>query len=150
MRAVVQRVSKASVTINGDETRTMGRGMLVLLGVESADGQEDVNWLSRKIASLRIFNDAGGKMNNSLADADGDIMVVSQFTLHASVRKGTRPSYVRAAHPDQAVPLYESFIKQIASDGGCRIITGEFGAHMDIYLVNDGPVTLIIDTKNKE
>jgi D-tyrosyl-tRNA(Tyr) deacylase len=128
----------------------MDTGILVLLGIEEADNEDDVSWLSRKIAGLRIFNDPEGKMNNSLRDSGGKIMVISQFTLHASVRKGTRPSFMRAAHPDRAIPLYQAFVEQIGKDGGCEIITGEFGAHMAVELVNDGPVTITIDTKNKE
>ena len=132
------------------EERSIGPGMLILLGIEHEDEPADAEWLSRKIAGLRIFTDDEGKLNASLNQVDGEIMIISQFTLHASVKKGTRPSYVRAARPEKAIPLYESFIKQMGEDAECRIVTGEFGAHMDIELVNDGPVTIMIDTKNRE
>lgn len=150
MRAVIQRAGRASVRIAGGQERSIGPGMLILLGIEHEDELDDVKWLSRKIAGLRIFTDEEGKLNASLDQVDGEIMIVSQFTLHASIKKGTRPSYVRAARPEQAIPLYEAFIKQMSEDAGCRIVTGEFGAHMEVELVNDGPVTIIIDTKNRE
>lgn len=150
MRAVIQRVSRAKVTIDNTQERSIGPGMLILLGIEHEDDSDDASWLSRKIAGLRIFTDEEGKLSASLEQIQGEIMIISQFTLHASVKKGTRPSYVRAARPEQAIPLYEAFIKQMAEDAECRIVTGEFGAHMDVELVNDGPVTIIIDTKNRE
>jgi D-tyrosyl-tRNA(Tyr) deacylase len=150
MRAVVQRASGASVRINGNQERSIGPGMVILLGIEHADELEDAKWLSRKIAGLRIFTDDAGKLNVSLNQVKGEIMIISQFTLHASIKKGTRPSYVRAAPPEQAKPLYEAFIKHLSEDAECRIVTGEFGAQMDVELVNNGPVTIIIDTKNRE
>ena len=150
MRAVIQRVSNASVTIEGSVCGEISTGLLVLLGIEEADGQEDVEWLSNKISRLRIFDDESGTMNLALGDVDGDVLLVSQFTLHANTKKGNRPSYIRAAQPEIAVPIYESFIKQMEADLGKPVCTGEFGAMMDVELVNDGPVTIIIDTKNKE
>jgi D-tyrosyl-tRNA(Tyr) deacylase len=149
MIAVLQRVSKASVEIDGLEKANIGMGLLVLVGVEEADNTEDIDWLANKIVNLRIFNDADGVMNVSVTDAGGDIIVVSQFTLHASTRKGNRPSYIKAAKPDSAIPLYESFVKSLSNVLGKPIQTGEFGADMKVALVNDGPVTIIIDTKNK-
>lgn len=150
MRVVIQRVSKASVSIAGKINGEIGKGLLILLGIEEADTEEDVQWLSGKISRLRIFNDEDGVMNLSVKDVDGEILVVSQFTLHAGTKKGNRPSYIRAAKPETAVPLYEYFIKQMEQDLGKPLQTGKFGAMMDILLVNDGPVTIIIDTKNKE
>jgi D-tyrosyl-tRNA(Tyr) deacylase len=150
MRAVIQRAGRASVRIDGDQERSIGPGMLILLGIEHEDDADDVKWLSRKISGLRIFTDEEGKLNASLDQVNGEIMIISQFTLHASIKKGTRPSYVRAARPEHAIPLYEAFVEQISEDAACRVVTGEFGAHMDVELVNDGPVTIIIDTKNKE
>ena len=150
MRAVIQRVSKASVTIDGKIHSQIGWGLLVLLGIEDADTAEDIEWLSNKIVNLRIFDDAGGVMNESVKDKNGDIILVSQFTLHASTKKGNRPSYIKASKPDVAVPLYEKMIEQLSADLGKRIGTGEFGAEMKVELVNDGPVTIVIDTKNKE
>ena len=150
MRAVIQRVSKASVTIGEKVHSQIGWGLLVLLGIEDADTTEDVEWLSGKIVNLRIFDDAGGVMNESVKDKNGDIILVSQFTLHASTKKGNRPSYIKASKPDVAVPLYEKMIEQLSADLGKRIGTGEFGADMKVELVNDGPVTIVIDTKNKE
>jgi D-tyrosyl-tRNA(Tyr) deacylase len=149
MIAVLQRVSKASVEIDGLEKAKIGMGLLVLIGVEEADNTEDIDWLANKIVNLRIFNDADGVMNVSVTDAGGDIIVVSQFTLHASTRKGNRPSYIKAAKPDSAIPLYESFVKSLSNVLGKPIQTGEFGANMKVALINDGPVTIIIDTKNK-
>lgn len=149
MIAVVQRVSEASVTINGTVKSKIGRGLMILLGVEEADGTEDVEWLSRKIVNLRIFNDAEGVMNMSLTDAGGEILLVSQFTLHASIKKGNRPSYIKAAKPETAIPLYEKMTSQLTLDLGKPVQTGEFGADMKVALVNDGPVTIIVDTKNK-
>lgn len=150
MRAVIQRVSKASVTIGGKVHSQIGWGLLVLLGIEDADTAEDIEWLSNKIVNLRIFDDAGGVMNESVKDKNGEIILVSQFTLHASTKKGNRPSYIKASKPDVAVPLYEKMIEQLSADLGKRIGTGEFGADMKVELVNDGPVTIVIDTKNKE
>lgn len=150
MRAVIQRVTKASVTINNKETREINKGLLVLLGIEEADTDEDIEWLSGKIVRLRIFDDKEGVMNLSLSEIEGDILLVSQFTLHASTKKGNRPSYIRAAKPEIAIPLYERFIKKLESDNGKSIKTGEFGAMMQVTLINDGPVTIIIDTKDKE
>lgn len=150
MRAVIQRVSEASVTIDETVKSKIGQGLLILLGIEDADTQEDIEWLSAKIIKLRIFGDDAGVMNLSVQDVDGDIIVVSQFTLHAQTKKGNRPSYIKAAGPQVAVPLYEAFVKQISDDLGKEVQTGEFGADMKVALVNDGPVTIIIDTKSKE
>jgi D-tyrosyl-tRNA(Tyr) deacylase len=150
MRAVIQRVAEDSFTINNARTDQIGKGLLVFLGIEDQDGNDDIEWLSGKISRLRIFDDASGIMNLSLKEADGQILVVSQFTLHASIRKGNRPSYIRAAKPETAIPVYERFIKQLSLDLGDKIHTGEFGANMQVQLINDGPVTIIIDTKNKE
>ncbi|MCY1236837.1 D-tyrosyl-tRNA(Tyr) deacylase [compost metagenome] len=150
MKAVIQRVSHASVTIEGKKVSEIQNGLLVFLGIEDADAKEDIEWLSGKIANLRIFGDAEGVMNLSVKDVGGDIIVVSQFTLHASTKKGNRPSYIKASKPDVAIPLYENFVKQIESDLGKKIQTGEFGADMKVALLNDGPVTIIFDTKNKE
>ena len=150
MRAVIQRVSSASVTINGNVHSQIGNGLLVLLGIEDADTQDDIAWLSGKIVNLRIFNDANGVMNVSIKETGGDILLVSQFTLHASTKKGNRPSYIRASKPDMAIPVYERMILQLSEDLGQNISTGEFGADMKVGLLNDGPVTIVIDTKNKE
>ena len=150
MRAVIQRVSKASVTIEGKINAQIEKGLLVLLGIEDADTIEDIEWLSGKIVNLRIFDDAGGVMNESVKDKGGDIILVSQFTLHASTKKGNRPSYIKASKPDIAVPLYEKMIAQLTSDLGKPIGTGIFGADMKVELLNDGPVTIMMDTKNKE
>ena len=150
MRAVIQRVSKASVSIEGFVKSQTGTGLLVLLGIEETDSHEDIEWLSGKISRLRIFNDFDGIMNLSVVEAGGEIMVVSQFTLHASTRKGNRPSYIRAARPEIAIPLYETFIRQLQQDSGKEVKTGEFGAMMAVELINDGPVTILIDSKNKE
>lgn len=150
MRAVIQRVSSASVTIAGQTRASIGAGLLVLAGIEETDTPEDIEWLSGKIARLRIFNDQQGVMNRSVQDAGGDVLVVSQFTLHASTRKGNRPSYIRAARPEVAIPLYESFVQKLTADVGRPVRTGEFGADMQIALVNDGPVTILIDTKVRE
>jgi len=150
MKAVIQRVSKASVTINAKQVANINKGLLVLLGIIEDDTQEDISWLSNKIANLRIFNDQNGVMNQSLQEVDGEVMVVSQFTLHASTKKGNRPSYIKAAKPDIAIPIYENFVKQLEADLGKNVQTGEFGADMKVELLNDGPVTIIIDTKNKE
>ena len=150
MRAVIQRVSRASVTIDGALTAAIGSGLLVLIGIEDADGQEDIEWLSGKIVNLRIFNDTAGIMNVSIKETGGDILLVSQFTLHASTKKGNRPSYIRASKPGIAVPLYEQMITRLQTDLGKPIGTGQFGADMKVELLNDGPVTIVIDTKNKE
>jgi D-tyrosyl-tRNA(Tyr) deacylase len=150
MRAVLQRVSKASVAIDGDIRSSIEKGILILLGIENNDTQEDIEWLSGKITRLRIFDDSDGIMNLSVADAEGEILLVSQFTLHASTKKGNRPSYIKAAKPDLAIPMYEKFIAQIEKDLGRSVKTGEFGANMQVELLNDGPVTIIIDTQNKE
>lgn len=150
MKVVLQRVSEASVTIEGNKVAGIKAGLLILVGVEDADTQEDINWLAAKIVKLRIFSDTDGLMNLSVQDIDGDVIVVSQFTLHAATKKGNRPSYIRAAKPDVAIPLYESFVKQMEKELGKKVQTGEFGADMKVSLLNDGPVTIIIDTKNKE
>lgn len=150
MRVVIQRVSQASVSIAKKVKSEIGPGMLVLLGIENADTTEDITWLCRKISQLRIYDDAEGVMNLSLKDIDGEAMVISQFTLHASTKKGNRPSYIYAAKPDVAIPLYEQFIKYFQLELGKEVKTGEFGAEMDVALVNDGPVTILIDSKNKE
>ena len=150
MRAVIQRVSKASVTIEGKINGKIENGLLILLGIEDADTAEDIQWLSNKIVNLRIFNDENGVMNCSVMEKDGNILLISQFTLHASTKKGNRPSYIKASKPDVAIPLYERMIQQLGTDLNKRIQTGIFGADMKIELLNDGPVTIVIDTKNKE
>ena len=150
MKAVIQRVSQSSVTINEQVVAQIQNGLLVLIGIEDADNQEDINWLSSKIAGLRIFPDNNNVMNLSLKDINGDLIVVSQFTLHAATKKGNRPSYIKASKPEIAIPLYESFVQQMELELGKKIQTGQFGADMKVSLVNDGPVTIIIDTKNKE
>jgi D-tyrosyl-tRNA(Tyr) deacylase len=149
MIAVIQRVTRASVTIDQNVHAAIGAGLLVLVGVEEADDSEDIDWLASKIANLRIFNDEAGVMNVSVRDINGELLVVSQFTLHASTKKGNRPSYIKAARPDKAVPVYEAFVKKVSSEIGKTVQTGVFGADMKIELVNDGPVTILIDTKNK-
>lgn len=150
MKVVIQRVLEASVTIDGNQIAKIQKGLLVLVGIEDADNQEDSNWLTAKIANLRIFADENEVMNQSIKDCNGEIIVVSQFTLHALTKKGNRPSYIKAAKPDVAIPLYEAFVKQMEAELGKKIQTGQFGADMKVALVNDGPVTIIIDTKNKE
>jgi D-tyrosyl-tRNA(Tyr) deacylase len=150
MRAVIQRVSEAKVTINGSVSGSIGKGLLVLLAVEDSDSAEDIDWLSGKISRLRIFDDADGLMNRSVQDEQGEVLVVSQFTLFASTKKGNRPSFSRSARPEVAVPLYEKFVAQLSSDLGRQVQTGQFGAHMIVSLTNNGPVTVIIDTKNRE
>jgi len=150
MRSVIQRVSNASVKVDGSITGQIQQGLLVLVGIEDSDGQEDLEWLSGKIVNLRIFNDTEGVMNKSVKDVEGGILVVSQFTLHAATKKGNRPSYIRASKPDLAVPVFERFKQQLAADLGKEIQAGIFGADMKVELLNDGPVTIIIDTKNKE
>lgn len=149
MIAVIQRVSHASVTIDGNVKSKIEKGLLVLVGIEDADNDEDTEWLAGKIVNLRIFNDAEGVMNVSVKDDGGDIIVVSQFTLHASTKKGNRPSYIKASKPDVAIPRYEKFVKVISTMLGKAVQTGEFGADMKVQLLNDGPVTIVIDTKNK-
>ncbi len=150
MKAVIQRVSKASVEVNNQCIAHITTGLLVLVGIEDGDNQEDINWLTSKIANLRIFSDANEVMNLSVKEIQGEIIVVSQFTLHASTKKGNRPSYIKASKPETAIPLYESFVKQMEVALGKKVQTGQFGADMKIALLNDGPVTLVIDTKNKE
>lgn len=150
MKVVIQRVSKASVTIEGEKVASIENGLLVFLGIVNEDNQEDVKWLTNKIINLRIFDDKNHVMNKSLLDVNGNVIVVSQFTLHASTKKGNRPSYIKAAKPDIAIPLYKAFINQLELDLGKSIQTGEFGADMKVELLNDGPVTIIIDSKNKE
>ena len=150
MRAVIQRVSNASVTIDGTLKSHINKGLLIFLGIEDADNAEDIEWLSAKIINLRIFDDENGVMNISVKDVSGDILLVSQFTLHASIKKGNRPSYLRASKPEIAIPLYEKMITQLEKDFEKKIFTGEFGAVMKVVLLNDGPVTIIIDTKMKE
>lgn len=150
MRTVIQRVSKASVTIDSRIKSSIGAGMLVLIGIEEEDNISDVDWLANKIVQLRIFNDNNGVMNLSILEAEGNIMIISQFTLHAKTKKGNRPSYIRAAKPEKAIPLYELFIKKITDLTGKYPATGEFGAMMQVELLNDGPVTIIIDTKEKD
>lgn len=150
MRAVIQRVIEANVVIHKNIRSAIGKGLLVLVGIEDADTAEDIEWLSGKIVNLRIFDDAEGVMNLSVKDVTGDLLVVSQFTLHAATKKGNRPSYIRASKPEIAVPLYERFIQQLETDLGKKVFTGEFGSDMKVSLINDGPVTILIDTKNKE
>lgn len=150
MRVVIQRCAHASVTINGQCKASIGKGFLILLGIEESDGQEDIDWLCKKIVNLRVFDDENGVMNRSILDDGGDIIVVSQFTLHASTKKGNRPSYIRAAGHATAIPLYEKFCHDLAAALGKPIGTGEFGADMKVELLNDGPVTICMDTKNKE
>lgn len=150
MIAVLQRCSEASVTINGRVKSQIGIGFMVLLGIEEADNQEDIVWLSRKIVNMRLFPDENEVMNKSLLDINGELLIISQFTLHASTKKGNRPSYIKAAKPEISIPLYESFLKQAASDLGKAVGAGEFGADMKVALVNDGPVTIIIDSKDKK
>ena len=150
MRAVIQRVSKASVTVEGIVVSSINRGLLVLLGIEDADGKEDIEWLAKKIVNLRIFNDEEGIMNQSVIDVDGEIIVVSQFTLHALTKKGNRPSYIKASKPDIAIPIYEDLILHLEQNLGKKVGAGVFGADMKVELLNDGPVTIIIDTKKRE
>jgi D-tyrosyl-tRNA(Tyr) deacylase len=150
VRVVIQRVSEASVTIGTEITGRIGKGMLILLGIEECDREHDIDWLCSKIINLRIFNDNQGVMNHSILNIDGEILIVSQFTLHASTKKGNRPSYIRAAKPETAIPLYEVFIRKIGHLLGKQVQTGQFGAMMQVKLINDGPVTIIIDSCNKE
>jgi D-tyrosyl-tRNA(Tyr) deacylase len=150
MRAVIQRVSSASVTIEGHVKSAIGWGFLILLGIEHEDGAEDLDWLAKKIAALRVFGDEQGLMNRSVQDIGGEMLVVSQFTLHAGTKKGNRPSFIRAARPETAIPLYEKFVAALAFESGRPVLTGEFGADMKVALLNDGPVTIFMDSKNKE
>ena len=150
MRVIIQRVLESSVTIDGKVKSEIGKGLMILVGFEDADGSGDLEWMSRKIVNLRIFDDENGVMNKSILDVNGDILLISQFTLHALTAKGNRPSYIKAARPEVAIPLYESFIKTLERDLGRSIGTGEFGADMKVALINDGPVTIFIDSKNKE
>ncbi len=150
MKAVIQRVSKASVSIDNNKVASIANGLLILLGIVNEDNQDDINWLSNKIANLRIFNDEKGIMNKSLVETKGEALVVSQFTLHALTKKGNRPSYIKAAKPDIAIPLYQAFLKQLETDIEKPIQTGQFGADMKVDLINNGPVTIIIDSKIKE
>ena len=149
MKAVIQRVSSASVTIDSKIVAEIQKGLLVLVGIEDADSQEDIDWLCQKIANLRIFGDENEVMNLSVKDIDGDVIVVSQFTLHASTKKGNRPSYIKASKPEIAIPMYENFVKQLENELGKKVQTGIFGADMKVLLLNDGPVTIIIDSKNR-
>ena len=149
MKVVIQRVSQASVTLEGEIISEITQGLLILLGIESEDSKDDIQWLSKKIVNLRIFNDENGVMNNSLVQVKGDAIVVSQFTLHASTKKGNRPSYINAAKPAISIPLYQRFIAQIEHDLGKKVGVGKFGAMMKVELINDGPVTIIIDSKNR-
>lgn len=150
MRVVIQRVNLATVLINNIVESKIEKGLLIFLGIENADNNEDVMWLTNKISNLRIFDDAEGVMNQSVMDVGGDVMVVSQFTLHAKTKKGNRPSYIKAASPEIAIPLYENFISTLENKLGKRVMSGKFGANMDVSFVNSGPVTILIDTKNKE
>ena len=150
MRAVIQRVSRASVTIEQTERAAIGVGLVVLVGIEESDSADDVDWLAGKIARLRIFNDANGVMNLSVQEIGGELLVVSQFTLHASTKKGNRPSYIRAARPEIAIPIYENFLRALERETARPVQRGEFGADMKVALVNDGPVTILIDSKNRE
>lgn len=149
MIAVVQRTQRASVTINGAIKSKIDKGLLILVGIEDADTDEDIAWLASKVVNLRIFNDSEGVMNVSVKDDGGDIIVVSQFTLHASTKKGNRPSYIKASKPPVAIPIYEKFVAAVSMELGKEVQTGEFGADMKVELINDGPVTIVIDTKNK-
>ena len=150
MRTVIQRVKYASVTIDGNLKSKIGKGLLILVGIEDRDTQEDIEWLCKKICALRIFDDENGVMNRSVTDIDGEILVVSQFTLHASTKKGNRPSYIKASKPDFAIPMYEKFCDEMSINLGKQVQTGTFGADMKVELLNDGPVTILIDSQNKE
>ena len=150
MRIVIQRVAEASVKVEGRVVGAIGRGLLVLLGIEDSDGLEDIQWLSNKIVQIRVFDDANGVMNLGIKEVAGDILLISQFTLHASTKKGNRPSYIKASKPEMAIPLYEQMIKQLETDLGKKIQTGIFGADMKVALLNDGPVTICMDSKNRE
>ena len=150
MRVVIQKVTQASVSIENQTVASIDKGLLVLVGIEDGDTNEDIAWLSSKIVNLRVFDDDNGVMNLSVKEVEGEVLIVSQFTLHASTKKGNRPSYIKAARPEVAIPIYEAFIKQVESLLGKRVTTGQFGAMMQVSLCNDGPVTILIDTKNKE
>jgi D-tyrosyl-tRNA(Tyr) deacylase len=150
MRVLIQRASEASVKIDGEIHGEINRGLVVLVGIESEDTQDDINWLVRKLIALRIFNDEDGKMNDSIADVNGEFLVISQFTLHASTKKGNRPSYIKSARSEVAIPLYEEFIRILRKESDLKVSTGEFGADMKVQLINDGPVTIWIDSKNRE
>jgi D-tyrosyl-tRNA(Tyr) deacylase len=150
MKTVIQRVASASVTIDNQIVAKISQGLLIFVGIEDADNQEDINWLTSKIVNLRIFADANNVMNLSVKDIDGEVIIVSQFTLHAATKKGNRPSYIKASKPEIAIPLYEKFISQFENEIGKKVQTGQFGADMKVALVNDGPVTIVIDTKNRE
>ena len=150
MRVVIQKVTQASVSIENQIVASIDKGLLVLVGIEDGDTNEDIAWLSSKIVNLRVFDDDNGVMNLSVKEVEGEVLIVSQFTLHASTKKGNRPSYIKAARPEVAIPIYEAFIKQVESLLGKRVSTGQFGAMMQVSLCNDGPVTILIDTKNKE
>jgi len=150
MRVLVQRVKKAEVSINSETRYSIGQGILIFIGIENADNEEDILWLSNKLVGLRIFDDDQGIMNLSLKDIDGDLLAVSQFTLHARVKKGFRPSYIEAAPPEISIPLYNAFVRQLENDLGKKVLTGEFGAEMMVSLINDGPVTIFIDSKNRK
>jgi len=149
MKVVIQRVSEASVSIDGTVTAKIGSGMLILLGIETADGEEDIDWLVKKITAMRIFSDQAGLMNLAITDIGGSFLVVSQFTLHASTKKGNRPSFILAARPEQAIPLYEQFVEALQQTSGLGVQTGSFGADMKVALINDGPATIIMDSKNR-
>jgi len=150
MRVVIQRVNRASVSIDGIIKSEIGEGLMILVGIEDADNDDDIEWLAGKISRLRIFRDEDGAMNRSITEVNGEILCVSQFTLHAKTKKGNRPSFIHAAKPDIAIPVYEKFVEQLGKEIGKKVKTGKFGAHMQIDLLNDGPVTIFIDTKNKE
>jgi D-tyrosyl-tRNA(Tyr) deacylase len=150
MRILIQRASEASVKIDGEIHGEINRGLVVLLGIESEDTQDDIDWLVRKLIALRIFNDTDGKMNHSISDISGEFLVISQFTLHASTKKGNRPSYIKAARPEIAIPLYEDFVQTLRKESNLKVETGVFGADMKVQLINDGPVTIWIDSKNRE
>lgn len=150
MRVVIQLVKQASVTVEEKIISEINNGYLILLGIETEDTQEDINWLAGKITRLRVFSDENGAMNNSIIDANGDVIVVSQFTLQAKTKKGNRPSFIKAARPEVAIPLYEKFVTQLEKEMGKKIQTGEFGTMMDVALINDGPVTILIDSKQRE
>ncbi|MBL4560437.1 MAG: D-tyrosyl-tRNA(Tyr) deacylase [Labilibaculum sp.] len=150
MRVVIQRVTQASVSVDSKITGQISKGLMVLVGIENADTAEDSEWLSKKVCNLRIFDDEDGVMNKSLLDVDGNLLVISQFTLHAKTKKGNRPSYISAAKPDISIPLYENFVACLEKESGKKVETGKFGAEMKVSLINDGPVTIVMDTKNKE
>lgn len=150
MRVVIQRVSSSSVTVEDKIIGEIGKGLMILAGFEDADSQDDIKWVSGKICRLRIFDDEKGVMNLPLTEVKGELLVISQFTLHANIKKGNRPSYIRAANPEKAIPLYQQFIEQLTIDAKTEVQTGKFGAHMNVSLINDGPVTIIIDSKNRE